>query len=549
MSTIIPARAPRRTTIIVAVSAALAVVVASIVFVTTVLAAASTPTPRITSGPKDPTNITSATLAFNDSAGGATFSCALDGSAFTSCSSPKPYPGPFANGTHTFKVRAQKTGSAVSSAESADWRVDTIAPTVSSITRADANPAKSGSLHWTTTFSEPVTALGASDFRLSTSGLGDHSPSVTDVAPIGSAPARAWTITVNASRTSAAHGTIGLDLGSNAAIRDAAGNRLHANLPIAGEVYNYDTVAPGVTLTKVNGSAVSFPLFTKLTVTSFAGACGRASGDSPSVSVSITGSATRSTVVSCTSAGVWSLSTTPALSGEGTYRVTATQSDTARNTGTSGERMVVVDRTPPSPPVFTRTPSAATDKAHARFEWRESERDLHFRCSLDGGAFTSCESSAGYHHLAAGTHCFAVVAIDATANVSAPATFCWTITLPSGLTISGNASQPLLPGAPPQALNLSISNPNSFAMKVTSLGVTIAPQMLNGTCSTSANFIAVHGLLVSVVIPAHSTRSLSDLGVTAANRPQIQMRETHVNQDACRGATVHLNYTAAAVQA
>ncbi|HEY5012578.1 MAG TPA: hypothetical protein VIK61_07725, partial [Acidimicrobiia bacterium] len=103
--------------------------------------------------------------------------------------------------------------------------------------------------------------------------------------------------------------------------------------------------------------------------------------------------------------------------------------------------------------------------------------------------------------------------------------------------------------APPQSLNLSISNPNTFAIRVTALTPTIQPATFNLTCSTSANFSVVHGLLVAVVIPAHSTMSLSDAGVAASDRPQIRMIETHVNQDACKGATLHLSYSATAEKA
>src|SRR6185295_12123749 len=104
-------------------------------------------------------------------------------------------------------------------------------------------------------------------------------------------------------------------------------------------------------------------------------------------------------------------------------------------------------------------------------------------------------------------------------NASAPTTFCWDITSAVGFTISGGANQPLYPDGPAQSLNVSISNSNNFAIKVTMLTVTIQSETLNGTCSTAANFTVVHGLLTSAVIPAHSTKTLAQAGVAASDRP------------------------------
>jgi hypothetical protein len=207
---------------------------------------------------------------------------------------------------------------------------------------------------------------------------------------------------------------------------------------------------------------------------------------------------------------------------------------------------MVIDRTPPPAPIFTNTPPTATDKTNAQFNWYDSEPVGSYQCGLDGAGLTSCAASGiEFKNLAVGNHCLRVVAIDLAGNVSAPNTFCWTVT---GLAfgISGGATQPLYPGGPALPLDLSISNPNNFAIRVTVLTAAIQSETLNGTCTTGTNFTAVHGLLVPVVIPAQTTASLSSLGVAASDRPQIQMVETHLNQDACRGVTIHLNYSGSA---
>src|SRR5207237_869564 len=63
------------------------------------------PDTTITSGPTGTTASGSASFAFSASEAGSSYECALDGSAFASCSSPKSYSG-LANGSHTFQVRA-----------------------------------------------------------------------------------------------------------------------------------------------------------------------------------------------------------------------------------------------------------------------------------------------------------------------------------------------------------------------------------------------------------------------------------------------------------
>jgi hypothetical protein len=464
MDTHLPTRAPRRTTLIVVVVAALVVIAASIVVMTNVFAAPTTPTPKITVGPADPTRATSASFTFTDAAPTATFACAVDSGPFAACTSPKAYTGPFTDGVHTFHVRAQKSNSATSATASRSWRVDTIAPSLVSINRAGSNPTDGPTLRWTVTFDEPVVGLATADFALATAGLSGNAPSIVSATRVGPLPATTWSVTVSTTGTTAVNGSTGLGLVATGTIRDAAGNLLQSAPPIAGQVYSYDSEAPAVTLSQVNGAGASFPVVTSATVTSLSGACGTAARDTASVSVSITGTATQSAIASCTGAGTWSLDLAPALSSQGTYRVLATQLDTAGNKGAAAGRI----------------------------------------------------------------------------DITAP------------FTVTGGATQPLFPGAPPRALDLSISNPNNFAIRVTTLMATITSETFTGTagtCATSDNFSVVQGLLVPVVIPAHSTSSLSGLGVAESDRPEIQMLETHVNQDACKGATLHLNYSGTAVKA
>jgi hypothetical protein len=54
------------------------------------------------------------------------------------------------------------------------------------------------------------------------------------------------------------------------------------------------------------------------------------------------------------------------------------------------------------------------------------------------------------------------------------------------------------------------------------------------------------GLLTNIVVPASSTKSLSDLGIAPANWPVVSMIESHAIQDACQGASLTLHYSGGA---
>jgi probable HAF family extracellular repeat protein len=87
------------------------------------------PTVAITAKPADPTNSTNATFAFS-SEPGASLECRRDFAAWGSCASPKTYPGPLADGQHTFSARATDSLGNVGPEASHVWSIDTVAPAV-----------------------------------------------------------------------------------------------------------------------------------------------------------------------------------------------------------------------------------------------------------------------------------------------------------------------------------------------------------------------------------------------------------------------------------
>jgi hypothetical protein len=110
---------------------------------------------------------------------------------------------------------------------------DTTSPTVTSIVRADTNPASTSSVDFTVTFSEPVIGVDADDFTVTATGI--SGPLVSNVS--GSGHTNTYIVTVN---TGTGNGTLRLDVPVNATITDPAGNPLNG-LPFAGsETYTID---------------------------------------------------------------------------------------------------------------------------------------------------------------------------------------------------------------------------------------------------------------------------------------------------------------------
>ncbi|MFL5797130.1 MAG: beta strand repeat-containing protein [Actinomycetota bacterium] len=130
-----------------------------------------------------------------------------------------------------------------------------------------------------------------------------------------------------------------------AATARAADDAGHSTATTAA--FTYDVTAPAVSLTRVNGSTVAFPLLTNAQVTSVGGSCGSATGDVATVSVAVTGSQAQSGTASC-SFGSWTYTASPPLSADGSYSVVAAQSDLAGNVGSSGTQSISVDRTAPA---------------------------------------------------------------------------------------------------------------------------------------------------------------------------------------------------------
>jgi hypothetical protein len=119
------------------------------------------------------------------------------------------------------------------------YTIDTVAPYVQSINRAVPNPTNAGTVHFTVTFSEPVTGVDPTDFQLTATGA--VGTTLTQVTPVS---ASVYTVTVSGI---SGNGTLGLNLVDNGSIHDLAGNPLtQANAPASFQNQVTFAAGPGV---------------------------------------------------------------------------------------------------------------------------------------------------------------------------------------------------------------------------------------------------------------------------------------------------------------
>ena len=138
-------------------------------------------------------------------------------------------------GAHTLTAKAiDAAGNTSSASAGLTVAIDTTAPTVSSITRADANPTTADNLTYTVVFNESVTGLSTSAFDLTETGTANGS--ISSVSGSGST----YNVTVN---SVTGDGTLRLDLLASQA-RDVAGNAAAGYT--SGNPYTLDNTGPAV---------------------------------------------------------------------------------------------------------------------------------------------------------------------------------------------------------------------------------------------------------------------------------------------------------------
>ena len=115
------------------------------------------------------------------------------------------------------------------------------------------------------------------------------------------------------------------------------------------------------------------------------------------------------------------------------------------------------------------------------------------------------------------------------------------------LSISGDLHVPLRPGTS-QPINLMLTNRHPFALRITHLKVRlrIDSRHARAGCSARRDFRAVQlrRRAYPIRLPAGRRHSLTGLQFRRANLPRVRMvNHLAVNQDACKGAKLRLDYS------
>jgi hypothetical protein len=239
---------------------------------------------------------------------------------------------------------------------------------------------------------------------------------------------------------------------------------------------------------------------------------------------------------------------------DGRYTIHVRAADAAGNETAPSAQLassLELDTTPPPAPAIVLGPERTTTAKSASFSFHDEEAGARFECRRDRARFKHCTSPLSYPSNSKSAHTFQVRARDAAGNLSPVASWSWTVVKivktkgGKPFTVTGTASGPLAPGASSPLL-VTIHNPNTVAITVTSLAVEVADASSKPGCDGGAN-IAVTQSNVSpsepVSVPAGGQVTLPSGAVHA---PVVLMRDLSTNQDACKNASFTFLYSGSA---
>jgi hypothetical protein len=120
----------------------------------------------------------------------------------------------------------------------------------------------------------------------------------------------------------------------------------------------------------------------------------------------------------------------------------------------------------------------------------------------------------------------------------------------SPFAITGDFQGPLEPGSP-RAIDLQITNPNASPLVVTALTASVravsSPQATASLpCPPSDFSMRQFSGHLPLTVPASSTRSLAELGIPAAQWPEVSLIDLSTNQNGCQAASLTLAYAGVA---
>lgn len=311
--------------------------------------------------------ITAATLTGNDlsvtftTEAGAMAGCALDDSAFASCSSPFTV-ADLGDGSHLIRIRATDAAGNTGAASERSVSVDTTAPETTiegtlegaSVTTVFASDDASSSFRCA--LDADTLAPCANPRTFSGLSQGAHSVRVAAVDPTG-----------NIDATPATY------------------------------AFSVDTIAPDTTITSAP------PMLTSTTSATFTFTGSEAN---TTFRCSLDGAAPQVCASPRTFAGL----------GQGTHTVTVAAADAVGNADPSpAESSFTVDSVAPDTSIVSAPPELS-NATSATVRFASSEQGSSFRCRLDDGPTTVCSSPHTVTGLSDGTHLVRIGAFDATGN-------------------------------------------------------------------------------------------------------------------------------------
>jgi hypothetical protein len=371
------------------------------------------PDTTISSGPAAFDSSSSTTFVFTGtddttSPGDLSFECSLDGGPFSSCSSPLTSPG-LGEGAHSFDVRAaDQAGNTDPIPAHHAWTVDTTAPDTT-ITSGPSSPNGSTSATFEFTGSDNITSAGDLAFQCSLDG--------------GSFAGCTSPMSVN-----------GLGAGSHSFDVRAVDQAGNPDPSPASAAWMVDVSPPKASITDgpdnlTSDTSASF---------SFAGSDDNTSAGDLAFECSLDGAS----FDPCSSPQDYA----SLAEGVHTFEVRAT--DEAGNVGDPASFSWTVDLTAPDTDI-SDAPSGYVNGGSGSVSFDGTDNvtapgDLSFECSLDGGAFASCDSPVALSGLGDGPHTFDVRATDEAGNTDAsPASASWIVdTTPPDTAVDSGPDDP-----------------------------------------------------------------------------------------------------------
>lgn len=338
-----------------------------------------TPETRLLTWPASTTTSTSATFTFDAANPSYTFECSIDGgTTWDPCSSPKSYTG-LADGTRTFKVRANDGTNVDPTPASYSWVITDTTPPDTSLTSTPALLSTSASATFQFTATEPGSTF---ECKL------DSGSWAACTTP------KTYT---------------GLAEGSHTVQVRATDGSANTDPTPASYTWVVDTVAPDTALSG-QPAAITSATTANLTFTSTDGTA---------------------TFECKLDGGAWTACTSPrALTGlaDGVHNFQVRAVDPAGNVDPTPENTTwYVDSGAPTTTV-TAHPAALVRTSSATVAFNADDPNATFECKLDGGAWVACTSPRALTGLADGAHTLQIRATDLAGNTEAtPVTVSWTV--------------------------------------------------------------------------------------------------------------------------